>query len=200
MAAVNYQQPSVNSNFYLHNPKTEPSPPETYLYGKGVYASPMSQTPPSANISPTNLHQSHVNVRQLRQPRQPHVHTCGIAADRSERDQRIFQGGPRAPDTPPASKDNSFDSGKSIAPLSMETGGLPLGGPFHGSEIDLLRRNLSRAASEGLDEEAGRRVRPTHNRALEARPGRTRVRDLPPDFHVVLPSTPLPAVRRHRLR
>ncbi|TKA61603.1 hypothetical protein B0A55_11473 [Friedmanniomyces simplex] len=154
MATANYQ-PSVNSNFYLNQPRTEPSPPETYLYGKGAYTSVMSQTPPSANISPTSLHPSHTNVRQLRQPRQPMYIPAALRPTDPIARPTDIPGRPRAPDTPPASKDNSFDSGKSHATAStMEVGVLPMGG-FHGSEIDLLRRNLSRAASEGMEEEPG---------------------------------------------
>lgn len=155
MATANFQ-PLVNSNFYLNHSKTEPSPPEPYLYGRSAYGSPMSQTPPSTNISPTSLHPSHLNVRQLRQPRQPmYIPAALRPTDQSTRPTDI-PGRPRAPDTPPASKDNSFDSGKSNpAAQVMDIGALPFAGSFYGNEIDQLRRNLSRVASEGLDEELG---------------------------------------------
>jgi len=154
MATMTYQ-PSVNTSFYTTG-RTEPSPPEAYLYGKGAYVSPMSQTPPSANISPTNFHSSHVNVRQLRQPRQPlYIPAALRPTDQLARPTDI-PGRPRAPDTPPASKDNSFDSGKSIVQASsVDTGASPFGGPLEGSDMDMLRRGLSRAASEGLDDELG---------------------------------------------
>ncbi|KAK1819383.1 Zn finger protein [Friedmanniomyces endolithicus] len=152
MATANYQ-PTVTSTFYLNQAKPEPSPPETYPYGTGAYTITLSQTPPSANISPTSLQSPHINVRQLRQPRQPMYIPAALRPTDPTARPTDIPGRPRAPDTPPASKDNSFDSGKSHATAStMEVGVLPLGG-FHGSEIDLLRRNLSRAASEGMDEE-----------------------------------------------
>lgn len=150
---MTYQAPA-NTTFY--NPGTEPSPPESYAYGKGAYANSMSQTPPSANISPTNLHSSHVNVRQLRTPRQPMYIPAALRPTDSSVKPTDIPSRPRAPDTPPASKDNSFDSGKSnVRASSGEVGITSLGSPFGGEDMDMLRRGLSRAASEGLDEDLG---------------------------------------------
>ncbi|KAK5684974.1 Zn finger protein [Elasticomyces elasticus] len=154
MATANFQ-PSVNSDFYLNHARTDPSPPEAYLYGKNAYPSPMSQTPPSTGISPTSLHSPHANVRQLRQPRQPMYIPAALRPTDYLGRPTDIPGRPRAPDTPPASKDNSFDSGKMTGTvLTTEMGGLPLS-PAYGSEVDLLRRNLSRVASETLEEELG---------------------------------------------
>lgn len=155
MATMTYQAQPINTTFY--NPKTEPSPPETYLYAKGAYASPMSQTPPSANISPTNIHSSHMNVRQLRTPRQPlYIPAALRPTDSSASVRPTDIPRPRAPDTPPASKDNSFDSGKSNAQApSMEVGIVSHREPFGGENTDMLRRGLSRAASDGLEEDLG---------------------------------------------
>ncbi|KAK4545360.1 hypothetical protein LTR36_003540 [Oleoguttula mirabilis] len=136
------------------NPQSGPSPPEAYAYSKGMCVSPMSQTPPSASVSPTNWNSSHANVRQLRQPRQPLYVPAALRPTDSVRPTDI-PGRPRAPDTPPASKDNSFDSGKSNITTSFEDGVLPRMDSFHGNDMETLRRGLSRAASEGLDEELG---------------------------------------------
>ncbi|KAK5110464.1 hypothetical protein LTR62_005815 [Meristemomyces frigidus] len=147
-------QPPVNSTYYINN-KTEPSPPDAYLYGKGPYASPDSSTPPSASISPTNLHSSHWNVRQLRQPRQPmYIPAALRPTDRLARPTDI----PirvRAPDTPPPSKESSFDSGKFSAMVSTtDNVASPSSASFHG-DMDALRRGLSRSASDLIDEELG---------------------------------------------
>ena len=154
MATTSYQQP-VNSNFYI-NTKTEPSPPDAYLYGKGAYASPTSTTPPSTNTSPTNFHSSHLNVRQLRQPRQPMYIPAALRPTDPLTRPTDIPARPKAPDTPPPSNENSYDSGKSsnTAPSMTDVGASPLGGSF-GSEVDMLRRSLSRATSDGLDEELG---------------------------------------------
>ncbi|KAK4574946.1 Zn finger protein [Recurvomyces mirabilis] len=147
-------QPPVNSTYFINN-KTEPSPPEAYLYGKSNYASPDSSTPPSAGISPTNLHSSHLNVRQLRQPRMPmYIPAALRPTDHLTRPTDI----PvrvRAPDTPPPSKENSFDSAKfgALSPAADSVAS-PMTGSFT-SDVDALRRGLSRAASDLIDEELG---------------------------------------------
>lgn len=147
------QQP-LNSKYYM-NPNTEPSPPEAYLYGKGAYASPMSQTPPSASVSPTTLHSNHVNVRQLRQPRQPLYIPAALRPTDPPSGPTDIPNRPRAPDTPPASKDNSFDS-INCSTSEPSTTALPTSeSPFSPSDLTTLRRGLSRSASEGLDSEPG---------------------------------------------
>lgn len=140
----------ANSKYYM-NPQAGPSPPETYQYRK-TSIPPTSQTPPSNNISPTNYH-SNVNARQLRQPRQPlYVPAALRPNDRLARPTDI-PSRPRAPDTPPASKDSSFDSGRNDSASAVEFApGLPLGGQSE-QDIDSLRRGLSRAASENYSEE-----------------------------------------------
>lgn len=154
MATTSYPVPTGNSNPFMH-PRSNPSPPEDYLFTKGAYGAPVSQTPPSSNISPTNLHSSHLNVRQLRQPRQPlYIPAALRPTDPLSRPTDIPDR-PRAPDTPPSSKDNSFDSIKSTALQSVEDGGVAIGSGGQIENIAFLRRGLSRAASEGLDEELG---------------------------------------------
>ncbi|KAK5131446.1 hypothetical protein LTR08_000910 [Meristemomyces frigidus] len=154
MAAATQDHPQVNKSALYTSSLGGPSPPETYNFGKGVYASPMSQTPPS-NISPTNW-SSHANVRQLRQPRQPlYVPAALRPTDTKLPRPTDIPGHPRAPDTPPASKDNSFDGGKFNTSPSMVMDGLPRMDSFHGNDMEVLRRGLSRAASESLDEELG---------------------------------------------
>jgi hypothetical protein len=152
MATMAYQPP-VN-NYYINTKAAEPSPPEQYLYGKNAYASPTSATPPSTNISPTNLHSSLINVRQLRQPRQPmYIPAALRPTDTRPTD---IPTRPRGLDTPPPSKENSFDSGKSNATPSMrDSVASPVGVTFQDADMDSLRRGLSRAASDGLDEELG---------------------------------------------
>lgn len=154
MMATAAYQPHVNNGAHYMNPSSGPSPPEAYAYGKATYASTMSQTPPSTSISPTNWNSSHTNVRQLRQPRQPLYVPAALRPTDSVRPTDI-PGRPRAPDTPPASKDNSFDSGKSSMTTSFDDNVLPRLDSFHSDEMETLRRGLSRAASEGLDEELG---------------------------------------------
>lgn len=134
------------------NPPSGPSPPETYLYGKNNSPVQQSGTPPSNDISPTNYQ----NVaRQLRQPKKPlYVPAALRPTDKLARPCDI-PGRPKAPDTPPASNESSFDGTKTDSPAAIEFAG------FHFSQADgtgdeSLRRGLSRAASETLSlEELG---------------------------------------------
>ena len=154
-ATQTQNQPQVNKSVHYTSSLGGPSPPETYAFGKGVYASPTSQTPPSSNISPTNW-SSHANVRQLRQPRQPlYVPAALRPTDTKLPRPTDIPGHPRAPDTPPASKDNSFDSGRYSAAPSMRTDRLPRLDFFQTDDMEELRRGLSRSASDSLDEELG---------------------------------------------
>ncbi|EMC92047.1 hypothetical protein BAUCODRAFT_38066 [Baudoinia panamericana UAMH 10762] len=153
MATMTHQ-PTVNSKYFLNN-RTEPSPPEAYLYGQGAYASPMS-SPPSASISPTNIHSPYVNVRQLRQPRQPMYIPAALRPTDPPSRPTDVPIGPRALLTPPTSKDSSFDSAKSKAGVSTrEVARIIVDSPVDVGDVDLLRQGLSRAASEGLDDEPG---------------------------------------------
>lgn len=142
MMATAFPQHASNTTPYTMGARTTPSPPQSYFPSN---ASP--QTPPSANQSPTSYH-SHLHVRQLRPQKQPLYTPACLRPTENSRAKDIP--GPRAPDTPPSSKQSSFDSGYSgfgvqAAPdvTSQE------------SDLDLLRKGLSRAASEGLDEEYG---------------------------------------------
>lgn len=146
MATTSYAQ-FTNTNPHAMQQPTTPSPPASYYPNNG--ATP--DTPPSANVSPTTYHQ-HLHVRQLRPQKQPlYTPACLRPTEPSSRPKDIPDR-PRAPDTPPQSKESSFDSGKS----SMSgLGGVPIpAGPEQG-DFDMLRKGLSRAASDGLDEELG---------------------------------------------
>lgn len=155
MMATTSLQPQANNSAYYMNPQSGPSPPEAYLYVKGAYASAMSQTPPSADISPTNCHPQHVNVRQLRQPRQPLYIPAALRPTDPLAKPTDIPNRPRAPDTPPASKDNSFDSGNSKVAMAAEVDRMLRNDSTQENNMEVLRRGLSRAASEGLDEELG---------------------------------------------
>lgn len=143
------------SNLYMST-QTGPSPPEQIPYNKGNYGAVLAQTPPSSSVSPTSLHSpGHLNVRQLRNPRQPLYIPAALRPTDILGRPTDIPGRPRAPDTPPASKDNSFDSMKSSL-TSMEAVGMPMdGGVLPPSDMDILRRGLSRAASDGLEEDLG---------------------------------------------
>ncbi|TKA24526.1 hypothetical protein B0A50_06683 [Salinomyces thailandicus] len=155
MATTSYPSQVNNSAFFMNAP-SGPSPPEVYLYGgnKGVSPSPSSQTLSSTNISPTNCNSAHMNVRQLRQPRQPMYIPAALRPTDNARPTDI-PNRPRAPDTPPASKDNSFDSAKSARTPSMRSDDLPRMDSFQEDDMEALRRGLSRSASDGLEEEPG---------------------------------------------
>lgn len=158
MATTSLANPMANSNLYM-NPQTGPSPPETYPYRKtasnasSTSITPTSQTPPSNNISPTNYH-SNVNARQLRQPRQPlYVPAALRPNDRVARPTDIPTR-PRAPDTPPASKDNSFDSARTDSASAIEIAPfLPLLGQGKQDEDD-AKIGLIRADSEQYAKDA----------------------------------------------
>lgn len=150
MATATLANPMNNSNYYV-NPPAGPSPPEAYQYGNKGYAS-ASGTPPSSNISPTSNH-SALNVRQLRQPRQPLYTPAALRPpkDAGTRPTDI-PGRPRAPDTPPASNESSFDSAKAESPAVIEfAAGMPFGAHTE-QDVNSMRRGLSRAASEDYNE------------------------------------------------
>ncbi|KAI7336466.1 hypothetical protein KC315_g2750 [Hortaea werneckii] len=154
MATIS-QPPQMNNTTCYMNVQSGPSPPEAYLYGnKGVYASPSSTTPPSTNISPTNYNSSHTNVRQLRQPRQPMYIPAALRPTDSAKPTDI-PNRPRAPDTPPASKQSSFDSTKTSGKMSTDSGSILRTDSLLEDDMESLRRGLSRAASDGLEEEPG---------------------------------------------
>lgn len=119
---------------------TTPSPPQSYYPG---HASP--QTPPSSNPSPTSYH-AHLHVRQLRPQKQPLYTPACLRPTESSRPQNIP--GPRAPDTPPSSKQSSLESGN-IGLSSPEASKKS----SQEADLDMLRLGLSRAASESIDEE-----------------------------------------------
>lgn len=135
--------PSATSNkTYAMAQNTTPSPPQSYYPGN---TSP--QTPPSSNQSPTSYH-SHLHVRQLRPQKQPLYTPACLRPTEASRPKDIP--GPRAPDTPPSSKQGSFDSGNFGMDMSQT-----ISPPSQESEFDLLRQGLSRVDSDGIDDEFG---------------------------------------------
>lgn len=144
MATTTFIQPMNNSKYYM-NPQTGPSPPESFSQGGN------SSTTSPTNISPTNYH---ANVKQLRQPRQPlYVPAALRPTDKPTARPTDIPNRPRAPDTPPASQDSSFDSGRIASPAAIDFG---MSTTFSGqadNDTDSLRRGLSRAASESFSEE-----------------------------------------------
>lgn len=129
----------TNANPHTIPNSANPSPPQSY--------SP--HTPPSANISPTNYY-PHLHVRQLRPPKQPlYTPACLRPTDREQG--RDIPERPRPPYTPPQSKENSFDSGKSGFGLAA----MPMSLPSPEEDVESLRRGLSRAGSQVVDEDPG---------------------------------------------
>ncbi|KAF2160949.1 hypothetical protein M409DRAFT_59476 [Zasmidium cellare ATCC 36951] len=151
MATTSFANPMANSKYYM-NPSAGPSPPDAY-----TSIPPTSQTPPSNNISPTNYH-SNVNVRQLRQPRQPLYTPAALRPnDRLARPTDI-PGRPRAPDTPPASQDSSFDSARTDPASAVEFGpGLPPEGLAR-QGTGSIHQMLSSSDSEDLSRDEWREV------------------------------------------
>jgi hypothetical protein len=139
--ATQFAQAANNSPYSMAQ-NTTPSPPQSYYPGN---SSP--QTPPSANQSPTSYH-AHLHVRQLRPQKQPLYTPACLRPTESSRPKDIP--GPRAPDTPPSSKQNSFDSGNIGLDLPATSNK-----SSQESDFDILRQGLSRAASESVDEEYG---------------------------------------------
>ena len=140
--------PAASNNPYDMDRVDNPSPPRSFYPNNGA----LPNTPPSTNISPTNFYQ-HMHVRQLKQPKQPLYTPACLRPTDSSRPKDIPDR-PRAPDTPPQSKENSFDSGKSKKSLSS-IAGLPVVVSPVEDDFDVLRRGLSRAGSEVVDEELG---------------------------------------------
>ena len=113
MATATFQPPPTNSQLYL-NPRTEPSPPEEYLYGKGVNKadSPIGNTSPNHTSSSAEMW--HGTVADIK----PRRKALGLPAALRPADYNPTLPAniptvPKAPDTPLATKDNSFDSNKS---------------------------------------------------------------------------------------
>lgn len=148
MISTNFsQQPATTSKYFLHPQAKAPSPPEGTLY-----ANVMAQTPPSSNTSPSD-HHSHLNVRQVRQPRQPLYVPAALRPTNPPSRPTNIPNRPRAPDTPPGSKDNSFDSGKSNGLAAIDSVQEPAvsRSPETSVDLDELRRGLSRAGSDCLE-------------------------------------------------
>ena len=156
IATTAFQTAPNTIKYTMSNSQAGPSPPETYLYGKGAQSttSPIAQTPPSNNVSPTNTH-SHLNVRQLRQPRGPMYIPAALRPTDPPARPTDIPNRPKAPDTPPSSKDNSFDSVKAND-ASIANAALLTAGSFEQEENpDELRRHLSGTDFEGLELDLG---------------------------------------------
>nr|POF24100.1 fyve-type zinc finger-containing protein c9b6.03 [Quercus suber] len=151
MATMNFPPPRLNTSDYYMKPPSGPSPPDTASMYCSSTNKNLSQTPPSNNISPTTMQSSHM-VRQLRQPRNPMYIPAALRPTEPASRPTDIPGRPRAPDTPPASKDSSFDGGK---PASLQSSQSDTAVTYPGhddlSDMAVLRRGLSRAASESLD-------------------------------------------------
>jgi hypothetical protein len=139
--ATTIQQPA-NSSKYFMNPQV--SPPEQY-YGNAAMP---PQTPPSS-ASPTNYH-SPVHVRQLRPQRTPLYIPAALRP--TETRATDIPKRPQAPDTPPASKDNSFDSGKSN---SFPKTAVTFAQDVEEENQEQLHLRLSKSMSESLDSNPG---------------------------------------------
>ncbi|WPH03346.1 Hypothetical protein R9X50_00622400 [Acrodontium crateriforme] len=129
MAATAFNPPPTTTFNNYTMTSAGPSPPD-------YYSKPA--TPPN-NISPTSLHSANAHVRQLRQPRQPMYIPAALR--------------PSAPDTPPASKDNSFDSGKIASPSSAVASSSPPDSQLSDSQMSMLKRGLSYAGSESFSDD-----------------------------------------------
>lgn len=138
-------QPPTNGSKYFMNPQV--SPPEQY-YGNAAMA---PQTPPSNNVSPTNYH-SPIHVRQLRPQRTPLYIPAALRP--TETRATDIPTRPQAPDTPPASKDNSFDSGKSN-PKSAGGLNVTFDRQLEGENQEQLHLRLSKSTSESFDSALG---------------------------------------------
>ncbi|KAM3422791.1 E3 ubiquitin-protein ligase PIB1 [Cercospora zeina] len=132
-----------NSSKYYMNPSAGPSPPEAFNCTGRPATTPPSQNI-SQNVSPTNYH---ANVRQLRQPRQPLYVPAALRPNEKIARPTDIPARPRAPDTPPASNESSFDAGRLDSSAATDFARFQLGGPSE-SDHESLRRGLSRAASE----------------------------------------------------
>ena len=139
-------QPPTNSSKYFMNPQV--SPPEQY-YGNIAMA---PATPPSSNVSPTNYH-SPIHVRQLRPPRTP-LYIPAALRPTETRPTEIPKR-PQVPDTPPASKDNSYDSGKSHSANSIGKLNVTFDRQVERENEEQLQLRLSQSTTESLNSTLG---------------------------------------------
>ena len=112
-------RPPTN-NFHHHsNQYSGPASLDHYHKSKAAFypTQVMEPTPPSNDGSPTDVKGN--PYRQLYPPRQPLYVPAALRPTEFAARPTNIPNRPRAPDTPPASKDNSFDSYKS-APSAME--------------------------------------------------------------------------------
>lgn len=134
---------------FLPSTTTQPSPPQSYTPGSRA----MPQTPPSADVSPTNLY-PHLHVRQLRPPKQPLYTPACLRPTEPLTKPKDIPDRPRAPDTPPQSKESSFDSGASH-PVKGSTDRVPIVTPPIVGGADSSERDLGAAESRALDQDVG---------------------------------------------
>lgn len=130
---------------------TGPSPPQGYQYQQ-PYATPLSQTPPSTNVSPTQYH-SHLHVRQLHKMKQPLYIPAALRPTDLVARPADIPNRPRAPLTPPRSAESSFDSKRTKRSDGSSMTGVSVGMPFDESGMDVLRASLIRSESDGLENE-----------------------------------------------
>nr|OQO19758.1 hypothetical protein B0A51_13251 [Rachicladosporium sp. CCFEE 5018] len=124
-------------------PTNNTSPPQSFY----------PNTPPSINTSPIGYY-THLHVRQLRTPKQPlYTPACLRPTEPLNSRPKDIPIGPRAPDTPPRSKESSFDSAKSGS-LGLYPGSPRVMSPDEDMP-SALHRGLSRAGSEMVEEEQG---------------------------------------------
>ena len=136
---------AANTSKYFMNAQ-QVSPPEQY-YGNLAMA---PQTPPN-NISPTTYH-SPMHIRQLRPQRTPMYIPAALRP--TEARATDIPNRPQAPDTPPASNENSFDSGKSNLGSSGKLN-VTFDRQVEEENQEQLHLRLSKSTSESLDSMLG---------------------------------------------
>lgn len=133
---------------FAHQPTVQSSPTPYYYnqpaYSQGHFTPPVSGTPPSTNISPTN---SHVHVRHLRQPRQCAYVPAVLRPTQMPVPKR------NRPLTPPRSANNSMDSKSSDGGFTIGTVSLPTSPADDGSSFFGPVDGVSRVVSDEWNDE-----------------------------------------------
>ena len=141
---------------------------EAYLSGKGEHhlkrnryntAFPQEYTPPSNDTTPDyNVQYNNMQYRQMRQPRQPMYTPAALRPTDPPSRPTDIPNRPRAPDTPPASKDSSFNSLTKVDSTKLtpfEEAVIAAGGVVRGyvkPGFEDLQLNLKTVASLGTEE------------------------------------------------
>lgn len=148
MSLVDTQPPTNVPNFNMSAHRQMPPGLQTYPAGAQNNNPMFAPTPPSTNSSPTDQFKPSPYSPNKAYRQQPAYLPAALRPTEFTSRPTNIPNRPRAPDTPPASKDNSFDSLKSGPSAIGSTS--PLSSRLAQEQNELMR-GFNQAFSEGLE-------------------------------------------------